>query len=97
MVEQKRQGGRTTKKDGEDIWLVLTESEGKEGVGFTHSCGEEIQGTSVASPIWDGPFRMSGSGRVHTQTVPFCPKCETPPDYHGAPIDVPYPGVANKF
>ncbi|MBA7674319.1 hypothetical protein ES703_82529 [subsurface metagenome] len=84
---EKRQGGQI--KDGK--WLVLTESTGKEGKGYKHKCGTEIKGASVAHPIWDGPFAMSGSGQVHTETVPYCPKCETEPGFHGAPIDVPFP------
>ena len=94
--QEKRQGGQTTEKDGKKIWLVLSESIGKEGVGFKHKCGTEIMGASVAHPIWDGPFACSGSGRVHTEVVPFCPKCETEPNSSGAPIDVPFPGVAVK-
>lgn len=92
MAEEKRQGGQI--KDGK--WLVLTESTGKEGVGFKHKCGTEITGAKVYHPIWDGPFAMSGSGGVHTEMAPYCPKCETEPNSSGAPIDVPFPGVAHK-
>ena len=88
----KRQAGQI--KDGK--WLVLTESTGKEGTGYKHKCGTGIMGASVAHPIWDGPFACSGSGQVHTETVPFCPKCEIKPGFHGAPIDVPFPGIAVK-
>lgn len=93
MGKQKRAAGQVIEKDGEEIWLVLSESTGKEGVGFKHKCGAEIQGATVYHPIWDGPFAMSGSGRVHKETVPFCPECEMPPNEHGAPIDVPFPKV----
>lgn len=96
MAEEKRQGGLITKKDGKKLWLVLTESTGEEGVGYKHNCGTEIQGARVAHPIWDGPFKMSGSGQVHYETVPFCSNCETEPSFHGAPIDVPFPGIAHK-
>lgn len=96
MAEQKRQGGQIIEKEGKKIWLVLSESTGKEGRGYKHNCGEEIQGVRVTHPIWDGPFACSGSGHVHTEIVPFCPKCETPPDSQGAPIDVPFPGIAIK-
>lgn len=97
MVQDKRQSGQiTTDNDGKKIWLVLFESTGKEGVGFKHKCGENIQGKTVTHPIWDGPFACSGSGEVRTETVPFCLKCETEPNSSGAPIDVPYPGIANK-
>lgn len=90
--EAKRQGGQI--KDGK--WLVLTESAGKKGVGYKHKCGTEIMGASVHHPIWDGPFACSGGGEVHVETVPYCPKCETKPDSRGAPIDVPFPGIAVK-
>ncbi len=96
MSEEKRQSGQITEKDGKKIWLVLAESTGKEGVGFKHKCGTGINGKPVTHPIWDGPFALSGSGRVHTETVPFCPKCETEPNSSGAPIDVPFPGIAVK-
>jgi len=92
MTQEKRQGGQT--KDGK--WLVLTDSTGKEGVGFTHKCGTKIMGARVAHPIWDGPFACSGSGQCHYETVPYCPKCETEPSFHGVPIDVPFPGIAVK-
>jgi len=38
--------------------------------------------------IWDGPFPMSGSGRCHYESVPYCPKCEEKPNIHGSPIRV---------
>lgn len=83
MVEEKRRSGQI--KAGK--WLVLTESTGKEGEGYKHKCGTEIKGARVAHPIHDGPFPLSGSGRCHYETVPFCPKCETEPSFHGVPID----------
>ncbi len=94
-----RQSGQViddVKKKGHKIWLVLSESTGKEGVGFKHKCGTEIQGKQVSHSIHDGPFALSGSGRVRTETVPFCLKCETEPNSYGAPIDVPFPGLAKK-
>jgi len=87
MAEEKRQGGQITEKDGKKIWLVLSESTGKEGKGYKHKCGTEILGASVAHPIWDGPFPCSGSGRCHYETVPYCPKCEIQPSFHGFPYD----------
>lgn len=99
MTEEKRQGGLTTIRpsDGKSIWLVLAESKGKEGVGFKHKCGTEIQGARVAHPIHDGPFALSGGGECHYEIVPFCPTCETEPSFHGSPIDVPYPGLVRKI
>ena len=82
IVKVKRKSGQV--KDGK--WLVLTESTGKEGVGYTHNCGTEILGETVAHPIWDGPFPCSGRGQCEYETVPYCPKCEEKPSFHGAPI-----------
>ena len=39
-------------------------------------CDSDIMAAKVAHPIWDGPFPMSGSGRCHNESVPYCPKCE---------------------
>jgi len=59
------------------------------GDGFVCTeCGSEIQATTVAHPIWDGPFSCSGSGKVQNETVPYCPNCEKKPDYSGSPIQV---------
>jgi len=89
-VQEKRRSGQIVddvKKKGHKIWLVLSESTGEEGKGFKHSCGTSIQGKKVTHPIHDGPFPLSGSGRVRTETIPFCPKCEVEPNTSGAPVD----------
>ena len=52
------------------------------------TCNSDIQGATVAHPIWDGPFPYSGSGRVYNEVVPYCPKCETKPSFSGTPIRV---------
>lgn len=49
-------------------------------------CGLIIQSVSVAHPIWDGPFAMSGSGRCFNEERPHCPKCEEKPSDRGSPI-----------
>ncbi len=62
MVE-KRLAGQIVddvKNLGHKIWLVLSESSGKEGVGFKHKCGAEIKGKLVTSSVWDGLFPCSG-------------------------------------
>lgn len=86
----KRQGGQLT-EDGE--WLVLTESEmlTEEGgglKGWKHSCGETVMVARVHRPVWDGPFKGSGSGQVRVELVPYCPKCEVEPNWSGPPIDL---------
>lgn len=97
MAEEKRRGGQITEKGGEKIWLVLSESTGKEGKGFVHQCGKVIMEATVYHPIWDGPFKCSGGGEVQTESVPYCPDCETKPNTRGTPIDVPFPGIAVKI
>jgi len=49
-------------------------------------CDSGIMSARVAHSIWDDPFRCSGSGRCHYENVPYCPKCETKPDFHGSPV-----------
>jgi len=31
---------------------------------------------TVAHPVWDGPFPMSGSGKCEYEEIPYCPECE---------------------
>lgn len=49
-------------------------------------CSSIIQAVSVSHPIWDGPFAMSGGGRVFNESKPYCPKCEEKPSDRGSPI-----------
>ncbi len=49
-------------------------------------CSSTIQSISVAHPIWNGPFAMSGSGRVFNESKPYCPKCEEKPSDRGSPV-----------
>lgn len=89
IIVQKRKGGQLD-KDGN--WLVLTEStlvqEEGEVKGWRHNtCGETVMDFIDYRPIWDGPFPCSGSGRVHRDHIPYCPKCEEKPVSQG-PIDL---------
>ena len=59
----------------------------EDGTYKCRDCGETIMAARVAHPIWDGPFPMSGSGRCDYKEVPYCPKCEKKPDFHGTPIE----------
>ncbi|MEX2436907.1 MAG: hypothetical protein WD471_01970 [Candidatus Paceibacterota bacterium] len=43
------------------------------------SCGEEILVKTQHVSIHDGPFPMSGSGRVEHKQIPYCPSCEEVP------------------
>lgn len=65
-------------------WFVLTESQGEESKGFTHSCGTQILGKNVYLSVYDGRFPLSGSGRVRVETVPYCPTCEDEPQGSGS-------------
>jgi hypothetical protein len=47
-------------------------------------CGGLIMAAGVCHSIHDGPFPLSGSGRVHHEEIPYCPKCETKPDSCGS-------------
>lgn len=49
-------------------------------------CDSTILGITVTHPVWDGPFPCSGSGRVESEQVPYCPTCETKPGYFGMPV-----------
>jgi hypothetical protein len=53
---------------------------------YCTTCQAEISGAEVAHPIHDGPFALSGSGKVKTEIVPYCPTCEQKPPYHADPI-----------
>jgi len=52
------------------------------------TCGEEVISGKVAHPIWDSPIPMSGSGSCKNEEVPYCPKCEDEPNFHGSPIEI---------
>lgn len=49
-------------------------------------CGSTIMSAKIAHPIWDGPFAMSGGGQVFNEEVPYCPKCDRKPNFHGSPV-----------
>ena len=74
--KSKRRSGQVTTGNK---WLVLTESTGEEGVGFTHKCGAEIIGQEVYVTVRDGHFALSGSGQTKREVVPYCHTCETVP------------------
>jgi len=49
-------------------------------------CGAKAVTETVAHPIWDGPFPMSGGGSCHYEGIPYCPNCDERPSSHGSPI-----------
>jgi len=52
------------------------------------TCGSEILAVDVTFSIHDGPFALSGSGKVDHQNFPYCPHCEEKPEIHGLPINL---------
>lgn len=52
------------------------------------NCDSDILVASVAHSIHDGPFPLSGSGKCEYEQVPYCPKCEKKPDFHGSFITI---------
>lgn len=46
-------------------------------------CGSEILIAEISHSVHDGPFPLSGSGKVHREQMPYCPKCETKPNSIG--------------
>jgi len=51
-------------------------------------CGSNILEVQVIHAILDESSAMSGSEKCKYEPVPYCPKCEQKPDYHGSPIIV---------
>ncbi len=56
-------------------------------------CNTELEGSQVAHTVLDGHFPMSGGGRVEYEVAPYCPKCESPPVFHGRAIPAGRGGV----
>lgn len=69
----------------EDMNPVIEESTRK-GDEWVHKCGTTLLGKRVIHSIHDGPFALYGSGQTHTETVPYCPKCQSEPSTYGAPL-----------
>ncbi len=76
---------RNALRPDSQIYRVV-KSNGKNEELQCNTCGSDIMVATVAHPIHDGPFPLSGSGRCHYEEVPFCPKCEKEPSYSGLPI-----------
>ena len=77
----KKDGVEFIRKRGTEI-IYKKVSDGYE----CNSCGGEIMSATVAHPIWDGPFPLSGSGKVKNEEVPYFPNCEEEPNFNGSPI-----------
>ena len=73
------------RKKGTEI-VYVTKDEGMNYLCF--SCGSIIMSGQVAHPVHDGPWKGSGGGAVETEEVPYCSKCEEPPNYNGKPNEI---------
>jgi len=51
------------------------------------ACGSEIEAKTVAHTVRDGFFAMSGSGEVRNEQVPYCPRCDKEPSFHGTAVN----------
>jgi hypothetical protein len=71
------------RKRGSNIAYKQNREEG--GANCTE-CGTVILGVKVAHPVWEFPEMMAGFGECRYEMVPFCPKCEKEPNFHGEPI-----------
>lgn len=63
-------------------------------------CGEPAATTTVAHPIWDGPFDGAGRGKCDYRTVLSCPQCDGPRErwQSGTPIRIPaFPGESVRI
>jgi len=69
------------------IYRVVKENNGTQEY-VCNNCNSEIKGAEVRYPVWDGLFSCSGSGRVKTEIIPYCPKCEQKPNSQGNPIQL---------
>jgi len=58
----------------------------EDGTYKCRNCGETILASQIAHPIWDELFPFSGSGKCYYEEVPYCPKCQQKPEFHGSPI-----------
>ena len=52
-------------------------------------CGSVIQTSGGYRPLHEGPFDGAGFGEVFREEVPYCPKCEQPPQFYTTPIRIP--------
>lgn len=87
MFAEGRDGTNYMKGKGRSVpyKIVSEDGQGRQ----TYECGQcsgEILGATVAHPVHDGLFPLSGSGEVKYETVPYCPKCEEEPSFHGSPM-----------
>ncbi|TSC72030.1 MAG: hypothetical protein G01um101438_790 [Parcubacteria group bacterium Gr01-1014_38] len=53
-------------------------------------CRALILATKVTHPIHAFELPGAGLGRCQYTIVPYCPNCETKPEFHGRPLEVPF-------
>lgn len=64
------------RKDKNGIFYTRRE----DGLFLCSKCKEEIDALIIKHSVHDGPFPLSGSGKVVDEVVPYCGKCEAVPD-----------------
>ena len=47
-------------------------------------CENEADAATIHHPVHDGPFPLSGSGRVINEIIPYCSMCEKKPNQSGS-------------
>jgi len=52
---------------------------------YCTKCGHSVLSAEVVHPLWDPNFTCGGGGNTVTETVPYCPNCETKPNKTGNP------------
>lgn len=68
------------RKDSQIYRIISEDNNGRQSYQC-NKCGSDIMSATVAHPIHDGPFPLSGSGECHYEQVPYCPKCEKEPSF----------------
>jgi len=86
VISTKELNKRIAKREKQDLVKYDRQADGSYKC---RKCGSVIMSTTIAHPIWDGPFAMSGSGQVFNEEVGYCPKCEKEPSFHGSPVAPP--------
>ena len=83
-IAEVEDGTRFARKVGSEVVFVGT----PEGEYVCLTCDSNILGATVAHPIHDGPFPLSGSGKCDYEKVLYCPSCEEKPSFDGSIITV---------
>lgn len=69
---------------------VIDSSDGQSFTLRCKKCGGNIMAARVAHPVWIKGMGCAGTGECRYEEVPYCPRCEEKPNFHGTPITEPY-------